>query len=145
MRRPSEYRGVGEPGTFVQIDESKARVADGAWRSEYERPIYFVETREGHICCWCSLQREDLVLQSHPLSPVPVRVLKHPQEAEVIGQVVGVAMRLGEWASVDALPEPRQSPMRVGPVLLAQTREVKQLAEQARDGGKGSGLQVFPN
>jgi transcriptional regulator with XRE-family HTH domain len=93
------------PGTFVQIDESKTRVAEGAWRSEYERPIYFVETREGYICCWCSLQREDLVLQSHPLSPVPVQVLKHPQEAEVIGQVVGLAMRLGEWTSVNALPE----------------------------------------
>jgi transcriptional regulator with XRE-family HTH domain len=96
------------PGTFVQIDESKTRVAEGAWRSEYERPIYFVETREGYICCWCSLQREDLVLQSHPLSPVPVQVLKHPQEAEVIGQVVGVAMRLGEWTSVNALAEPKE-------------------------------------
>jgi transcriptional regulator with XRE-family HTH domain len=93
------------PGTFVQIDESKTRVAEGAWRSEYERPIYFVETREGYICCWCSLQHEDLVLQSHPLSPVPVRVLKHPQDAEVIGQVVGVAMRLGEWTTVDSLPK----------------------------------------
>ncbi|HMK21425.1 MAG TPA: hypothetical protein VK466_03775 [Terriglobales bacterium] len=95
------------PGTFVQVDESKTHVAEGGWRSEYERPIYFVETREGYICCWCSVQQEDLVLQSHPLSPVPVRVRKHPQEAEVIGQVVGVAMRLGEWTSADALPEPK--------------------------------------
>jgi hypothetical protein len=95
------------PGTFVQIDESKSHVAEGAWRSEYERPIYFVETREGHTCCWCTLQEDGLVLQSHPLSPVRVRLLKHPQEAEVIGQVVGVAMRLGEWSSVESLPEPR--------------------------------------
>jgi transcriptional regulator with XRE-family HTH domain len=95
------------PGTFVQVDESKTRVADGAWRSEYERPIYFVETREGYICCWCSLRDENLILQPHPLSPVPVRVLKHPQDAEVIGQVVGVAMRLGEWTTVDSLPEPK--------------------------------------
>jgi transcriptional regulator with XRE-family HTH domain len=96
------------PGSFVQIDESKTRVAEGAWRSEYERPIYFVETRDGYTCCWCTLQHEGLVLQSHPLSPVPVRVLKHPQEAEVIGQVVGVAMRLGEWFTVETLPEPRE-------------------------------------
>jgi transcriptional regulator with XRE-family HTH domain len=95
------------PGTFVQIDESKSRVAEGAWRSEYERPIYFVETREGYTCCWCTLQQDGLVLQSHPLSPVPVRLLKHPQDAEVIGQVVGVAMRLGEWSSVETLPEQR--------------------------------------
>ncbi len=95
------------PGTFVQIDESKNRVAEGAWRSEYERPIYFVETRDGYTCCWCTRQQDGLVLQSHPLSPVPVRLLKHPQAAEVIGQVVGVAMRLGEWSTVDSLPEPR--------------------------------------
>src|SRR6266481_8700146 len=96
------------PGSFVQIDETKTRVADGAWRSEYERPIYFVETRDGYTCCWCTLQHEGLVLQSHPLSPVPVRVLKHPQDAEVIGQVVGVAMRLGEWFTVETLREPKE-------------------------------------
>jgi transcriptional regulator with XRE-family HTH domain len=95
------------PGTFVQVDESKTRVAEGAWRSEYERPIYFVETREGFTCCWCTLQPDGLVLQSHPLSPVPVRLLKNPQHAEVIGQVVGVAMRLGEWSTVESSPEPK--------------------------------------
>jgi len=95
------------PGTFLQIDESKNQVAEGAWRSEYERPVYFVETRDGYTCCWCALQQDELVLQSHPLSPVAVRVLKHPQEAEVIGQVVGVAMRLGEWSNVSSLSEPK--------------------------------------
>jgi transcriptional regulator with XRE-family HTH domain len=93
------------PRTFIQIDETKNRVVEGAWKSEYERPIYFVETRDGYTCSWCSIQKDGLVLQSHPLSPVAVRMLKHPQEAEVIGQVVGVAMRLGEWSTVDALPD----------------------------------------
>lgn len=85
------------PGTFVQVDEAKNRVSEGGWRSEYERPIYFVETRNGHTCCWCTLTREEIILQPHPLSPVAARALKYPQEAEIIGQVVGVAMRLGEW------------------------------------------------
>jgi transcriptional regulator with XRE-family HTH domain len=88
------------PGSFVQVDESKNRVVEGGWKSEYERPIYFVETRNGFTCCWCSLAREEIILQPHPLSPVPVRILRYPQEAEVIGQVVGVAMRLGEWRHV---------------------------------------------
>jgi hypothetical protein len=95
------------PGTFVQVDESRNQVIEGGWRSEYQRPIYFVETREGYICSWCSVQQDGLILQSHPLSPVPVRVLKHPHEAEVIGQVVGVAMRLGEWSTVDSLSNSR--------------------------------------
>lgn len=97
------------PGTFVQVDESKRVVVEHQWRSEYERPIYFVETREGFTCCWCSFRLNSLVLQPHPLSPTPVRVLKHPQEAEVIGQVVGVAMRVGNLRSYEQ-PELREFP-----------------------------------
>jgi len=92
------------PGSFIQVDESKNTVVEGAWRSEYERPIYFVETRDGHTCCWCSMSREDIILQPHPLSPVPVRVLRHAQDAEVLGQVVGVAMKLTEWHALDSPP-----------------------------------------
>jgi transcriptional regulator with XRE-family HTH domain len=87
------------PGSFVQVDESRNKVMEGAWRSEYERPIYFVETREGYTCCWCTVGREDLILQSHPLSPVPAKVVRASQ-TEIVGQVVGVAMRLGEWRAV---------------------------------------------
>jgi transcriptional regulator with XRE-family HTH domain len=97
------------PGSFIQVDESKSRVIEGGWRSEYERPIYFVETREDHVCCWCTLARDAIILQPHPLSPVSPRILQYPQEAEVIGQVVGVAMKLGEWRSVsDAVAAPKE-------------------------------------
>ncbi len=85
------------PGTFVQIDETKSRLEDGPWRSEYERPIYFVETRDGFHCSWCTRSNDQLILQSHPLSPVAPRSLLYSQEAEIIGQVVGIAMRLGDW------------------------------------------------
>ncbi|MBV9087136.1 MAG: hypothetical protein JO187_13260 [Acidobacteria bacterium] len=87
------------PGSFLQIDETANTVAEGTWRSEFERPIYFVETRDGHVCCWCRLTREEIILQPHPLSPVSPRMLKHPQDAEVLGQVVGIAMRLEDWHS----------------------------------------------
>lgn len=97
------------PGSFVQVDEDRSRVEEKKWRSELERPIYFVETREGHVCCWCSVRRGEIILQSHPLSPVPARILKHPQDAEVVGQVVGVAMRLGESSAPDERA-PQQSP-----------------------------------
>jgi transcriptional regulator with XRE-family HTH domain len=98
------------PGSFVQVDEAKNKVIEGAWRSEYERPIYFVETRNGHTCCWCSMRKDDVILQPHPLSPVQIRVLRHPQEAEIIGQVVGVAMKLTEWQAFGSSPEPKGQP-----------------------------------
>lgn len=87
------------PGSFVQIDEERSRVQEGQWRSELERPIYFVETRDKFVCCWCSIRPGEIVLQPHPLSPEIPRIVKHPQDAEVIGQVVGVAMRLADWQS----------------------------------------------
>jgi transcriptional regulator with XRE-family HTH domain len=90
------------PGSFVQIDESRNKIAEGMWRSEYERPMYFVETREGYTCCWCALRQNQLVLQPHPLSPVQPRILKDQQEAEVLGQVVGIAMRLVESSTTAA-------------------------------------------
>ncbi len=96
------------PGTFVQVDETKNKIIAGGWRSEYERPIYFVETRDTHVCCWCTMLGEDIILQPHPLSPVAMRILKYPQQAEVLGQVVGVALRLGDWRPVyDTSTEPR--------------------------------------
>jgi len=102
------------PGSFVQVDEAKNSVVEGVWRSEFERPIYFVETRDGFVCCWCQLSRDQLVLQSHPLSNVPVRTLKHPQEAEVIGQVVGAAIRLGGRQALDSARGQRESVELIG-------------------------------
>src|ERR1700674_81440 len=93
------------PGTFLQVDESRNKILQGMWHSEYERPIYFVETRDGYTCCWCTLKGDHIVMQPHPLSPVPVRILRHPQDVEVIGQVVGIAVSLGEWRAVESLPD----------------------------------------
>jgi transcriptional regulator with XRE-family HTH domain len=81
-------------GSFIQIDESRDKILESTWKSEADRPIYFLETRNGYKCGWCRLQDGQLILQPHPLSPEPVRIYRHPQEAEVVGEVVGVAMQL---------------------------------------------------
>jgi hypothetical protein len=98
------------PGSFVQVDEAQSKLAKGDWTNEYERPIYFVETRAGYFCCWCSLPRPDqIVLEAHPLSHVAPRVMRHPQEAEIIGRVVGVAMRLEHRTAREALRQSTRS------------------------------------
>ena len=83
------------PGSFIQVDESKNKVEEGKWQAEYERPIYFVETREGYVACWCALKNQEIILMPHPLSPVSPRTLRYFLDAEVIGQVIGAGIRLG--------------------------------------------------
>jgi transcriptional regulator with XRE-family HTH domain len=89
------------PGTFVQIDEERRKIQDGPWRSEYERPIYFLETREGFVCSWCELNPPMLTVRPHPLSPARTKSYKHGTEIEILGQVVGIAMRLNGWLPND--------------------------------------------
>jgi transcriptional regulator with XRE-family HTH domain len=84
------------PGAFLQIDRKRRQVLPGYWANEYERPLYFVETRDGFTCCWCAVEGLRLVLLSHPLSPVSARVLRNRHDANVIGMVTGVAQRLVE-------------------------------------------------
>lgn len=82
------------PGSFVQIDSRMTRVQTSAWRTEFDRPIYFVELREGYACSWCELHGNQLTIVPHPLSPCSIQQYEYPTEAEVIGQVSAVAMRI---------------------------------------------------
>ena len=82
------------PGSLVVIDDSRRRVATSGWTSEFERPIYFLEHREGYACGWCTLREGRLVVQPHPASSCDPESYSYPEEIEVIGQVVQVAMSL---------------------------------------------------
>ena len=82
------------PGSFVQIDDETRRYRKVPWRTEYDRPIYFVELRDGYACSWCELQGSTLTLVPHPLSGCKIRQFTYPRDAEIVGRVTGVAMRL---------------------------------------------------
>jgi len=102
--RHSQYGYIGlqdftlhpllRPGSFVQIDPRVRKVQPLRWRTEFDRPIYFVELRDGYACSWCDLLDGQLLLLPHPLSPCSVRRLNYGADAEIVGQVTGVAMRL---------------------------------------------------
>ncbi len=83
------------PGSFLQIDESKTKISHEAWSYEIERPVYFLETRDSFRCGWCSLSQGHLILQPHWSSGIKPEVFRYPGEIDVVGQVVGVAMRVG--------------------------------------------------
>ncbi len=82
------------PGSFVEIDPDVKKPRHGIARSEFDRPIYFVDLRNEYACSWCELVDDKLLLLAHPLSPVKTRIFAFPKEAEIIGQVTGVAMRI---------------------------------------------------
>ncbi len=82
------------PGSFVQIDQQQKPQTTSAYRSEYERPIWFLELRTGYLCSWCELNRDRIISVPHPLSGCRTQEFAFPNEAEVIGRVTAVAARL---------------------------------------------------
>jgi hypothetical protein len=82
------------PGSLVVIDQSRRRIVNSGWASEFERPIYFLEHRDGYACGWCTLRDSQLTIQPHPSSQQDPEVFSHPKEIEVIGQVTYAAMTL---------------------------------------------------
>jgi transcriptional regulator with XRE-family HTH domain len=83
------------PGAVVVIDETRRRIATSGWTSEFDRPIYFLEHRDGFLCGWCTLRDGQLTVQHHAASGCDPETFAHPLEIEVIGQVTQVAMSLG--------------------------------------------------
>lgn len=84
------------PGSLVVIDDSKRRIITSGWNTEFERPIYFFEHREGYVCGWCSVKEGQLIVQPHPASPCEPTVYRYPGEIELIGRVTRVAMSLDQ-------------------------------------------------
>jgi len=85
---------VLRPGSLVLIDQGRRRIARGGWTSELDRPIYFLEHRGGFLCGWCVVGEGSLLVQPHPSSEKLPSFFRYPDEIDVIGQVVGVAMFL---------------------------------------------------
>jgi transcriptional regulator with XRE-family HTH domain len=82
------------PGSFVEINPRENRVGATPWTSEHDRPIYFVELRDNYTCSWCQLDGRQLSIVPHPISRLQVRTYRYPDEAEIVGRVTAVAMRL---------------------------------------------------
>ena len=80
------------PGSVVSIDARQNKVKMGNWRSEADRPIYFVELRNGYVCCWCELDGNHLMLIPCPQSPVQVRQVRYPTDGDIVGRVIAVTM-----------------------------------------------------
>jgi transcriptional regulator with XRE-family HTH domain len=84
------------PGSFVQIDETERPRRSATYVTEFDRPIFFIETRTEYLCSWCEIRGQRLISIPHPLSPCSTREFAYDQEAQIIGRVTAVATRLGQ-------------------------------------------------
>jgi transcriptional regulator with XRE-family HTH domain len=84
------------PGSFVQIEEQKAPTESAepvGYRSEFDRPIWFLELRAGYVCSWCEFRRDKILSVPHPLSRCRTREFA-ARDVFVVGRVTAVAARL---------------------------------------------------
>jgi transcriptional regulator with XRE-family HTH domain len=84
------------PSSLVVIDESRDQISGSGWASEFERPIYFLEHRDGYACGWCVERQGRLIVQFHPSSGREAESFDAATEVDVIGRVTAVAMSLLE-------------------------------------------------
>jgi len=85
-----------QPGSLLVLDDTQRKISNGGWDNEFDRPIYFLERRDGHDCGWCNLQGDQLVLLPHPTSKCNPKIYEYPRDIDVIGRVIGVAMILNQ-------------------------------------------------
>ena len=84
------------PGSMVLVDTGMRDLEDADWSSEYDRPLYFVETRGGYRCGWFQKHKSRLIMQPHTLSRCAPEAWRLPDEAEVLGRVAALITYLNE-------------------------------------------------
>ena len=82
-------------GSTVRIDTGRREVsAEKDWTHEFQRPIYFLRTKDAYFCGWCELDEDSqwLTLIPHPLSSASSRRWQYGTEVENLGRVVSVVV-----------------------------------------------------
>jgi transcriptional regulator with XRE-family HTH domain len=96
---------VLRPGSLLMIDTERRRIQADCG-NEFERPIYFLEFRNGYRCAWCQKEGMRVLVLAHPMSKLPIESFSLASEVEVVGQVVDVAMSLIRRDNPIAEPSP---------------------------------------
>jgi transcriptional regulator with XRE-family HTH domain len=85
---------VIRPGSFVEIDPRQRKIDSVEWVTFFDRPIYFVELRDSYACCWCEVKDRHLFLVPFPQAGITVRQVRYPADADIVGRVTAVSMRI---------------------------------------------------
>jgi hypothetical protein len=92
------------PGSLLQLNPKIKTVATGSW-SEFERPIYLIESRGRFFCCHAQRRGEMLRLISHGESPSPPAISVPFKEAKVRGQLKPIFRPLATRGSPVGRPQ----------------------------------------
>lgn len=84
------------PGSFVEIDARQTKIDPKGWHNSFDRPVYFVELRDSYACSWCEPRDGRLFLIPYPQSRNQVRDVRFPEDADIVGRVTAVSMRITE-------------------------------------------------
>jgi transcriptional regulator with XRE-family HTH domain len=95
------------PGSIALVDQTRSLYEQSRYPHEFERPIYLIETRTGYICSWCELEAGRLSAVPHPMSGCKARHFAHPRDAEIVGRVVALVLRLDDSAPASRAHPPQ--------------------------------------
>jgi hypothetical protein len=87
------------PGSIVYIDTQRRAISPlRDWTHEFQRPIYFLTTRDGYACGWAELDPDSdwLTVIPHPLSPASSQRWRYRKQPESIGRVTVAAIQSTE-------------------------------------------------
>jgi transcriptional regulator with XRE-family HTH domain len=85
-----------EGGLIAILNRHKKKAIHSRFRPLWQQPIYVVLKRDGtYLCASCSLENGSLVIHSYSHGYHRAQRLQNFREAEVVGQVVTLARKLG--------------------------------------------------
>lgn len=84
------------PGAFVRVDPRQRKILSVPWRTDYDRPIFFIELRDRYTCTWCEMHGGQLTLIPSQQSNRRTQQVRYPMDATIIGRVTGISMDIVE-------------------------------------------------
>lgn len=87
---------IVRPGAFVRIDPRQKKIPILRWRTDHDRPIFFIELRDRYVCSWCEMHDGRLILIPSQQSSRRTQQVRYPVDATIVGRVTGVSMDVVE-------------------------------------------------
>ena len=83
---------IVRPGAFVRIDPRQKKIPIVRWRTDHDRPIFFIELRDRYVCTWCEMHDGRLILIPSQQSNRRTQHVRYPADATIVGRVTGISM-----------------------------------------------------